>query len=197
MQNSSKIFSLTIAIVTFVLAGCAQQQQSQENMETETNTTTTSSSTNFTKAVAVVHPTEGNNVNGTVTFEQTSDGVHVTAELSGLAEGKHGFHIHQYGDCTANDGTSAGGHYNPADNEHGAPTDDNRHMGDMGNITADGEGNATIDYTDPVIKLNGSSSIIGRGIVLHGGEDDLTSQPSGAAGPRVGCGVIGIANTSQ
>ncbi|MFH5830793.1 superoxide dismutase family protein [Halalkalibaculum sp. DA3122] len=193
MKHISKIFSIPLIIVAFVIAGCAQPQQ-QESAEEET---TTAPSTNFTKAVAVVHPTEGNEVSGTVTFEQTAEGVQVTAELSGLEEGRHGFHIHQYGDCTASDGTSAGGHYNPAGNDHGAPTQDDRHMGDMGNIVADSEGNATIDYTDSVIELNGPDSIIGRGIVVHGGEDDLESQPSGAAGPRIGCGVIGIANTSQ
>ncbi|MDR8392206.1 superoxide dismutase family protein [Aliifodinibius sp. S!AR15-10] len=189
MQKSSKLF-LTILIASFIVAGCTQQQQQQAEEEP-------TPSTNFTNAVAVVHPTEGNSVSGTVHLEQTAEGVQVTAELTGLSEGRHGFHIHQYGDCTASDGTSAGGHYNPAGNDHGAPTQDNRHVGDMGNIVADSEGNATINYTDPVIELNGPSSIIGRGIVVHGGEDDLESQPSGAAGPRVGCGVIGVANTSQ
>lgn len=185
------LISAGVIVIALTLAGCAQQQSQQDTASSNESTT------NYTEAVAVVHPTEGNSVTGTVHFEQTSEGVHVTADLTGLAEGPHGFHIHQYGDCTAVDGTSAGGHYNPAGNDHGGPTQDNRHMGDMGNITADAEGNATIDYTDPVIKLNGPDSIIGRGIVLHGGRDDMSSQPSGAAGPRVGCGVIGIANTSQ
>ncbi|MDX1636706.1 MAG: superoxide dismutase family protein [Balneolaceae bacterium] len=187
----SKILSFAIAIAIFIAAGCTQQQQQQTQQQQA------EPETNFTRAVAVVHPTEGNSVTGTVTFEQASNGVQVTANLSGLEKGRHGFHIHQYGDCTASDGTSAGGHYNPTGNDHGAPTQDNRHMGDMGNIVADGEGNATIDYVDPMIELNGPNSIIGRGIVVHGGEDDLESQPSGAAGPRVGCGVIGIANSSQ
>ncbi len=70
-----------------------------------------------------------------------------------------------------------------------------KHVGDMGNIQADADGNATIDYVDSTINLNGPDSVIGRGVVLHGGEDDLESQPSGAAGPRMACGVIGIANT--
>lgn len=190
MRNLKKLFSVGIFTIAFILAGCARQQQ--QNMEQDQEP-----ATDFTKAVAVVHPTEGNEVSGTVTFEKVTEGMQVTAELSGLAEGPHGFHIHQFGDCTAGDGTSAGGHYNPTDNDHGAPTQDNRHMGDMGNITADSEGSATIDYTDPMIKLNGPNSIIGRGIIVHGGQDDLSSQPSGAAGPRIGCGVIGVANTSQ
>lgn len=143
-------------------------------------------------AVAVVNPTQDSNVEGWVTFTKEGDGVRVNGEFSGLSEGKHGFHIHQYGDCRAADATSAGGHFNPAGNDHGARTDSVRHMGDMGNITAGSNGNATVDYLDSVIKMK---HIIGRGLVIHGGEDDLTSQPSGAAGPRMACGVIGIANT--
>lgn len=188
MSKLLKLFALAFTSVSLFLAGCAQQQQ-QETTEQETE-----ASPQFTEAVAVIHPTEGNSVSGTVRLQRTDDGTQVTADLSGLDKGRHGFHIHEYGDCSASDGTSAGGHYNPEDNQHGAPTQDVRHVGDMGNIVADGEGSATIDYVDPVIQLNGPNSVIGRAIVLHGGEDDLESQPSGAAGPRVGCGVIGIAN---
>jgi len=191
MHTFQKLFSFGIISIalTVALAGCARQQQNSSQDEEP--------ATDFTRAVAVVHPTEGNDVSGTVTFVRDTSGVMVSAELSGLETGPHGFHIHQYGDCTAGDGTSAGGHYNPTGNDHGAPTQDNRHMGDMGNITADSEGNATLEYTDSVIELNGPNSIIGRGIIVHGGQDDLSSQPSGAAGPRIGCGVIGVAGTSQ
>lgn len=193
MQDMRNLISAGAILIAVTLAGCTQPQQ-QQQQDSAVNEEPT---TNHTRAVAVVHPTEGNSVTGTVHFEQTAEGVHVTAELSGLEQGPHGFHIHQYGDCSAGDGTTAGGHYNPAGNDHGAPTQDNRHVGDLGNIAAEADGNATIDTTDPVIKLNGPNSIIGRGIVVHGGRDDLNSQPSGAAGPRVGCGVIGIANSSQ
>ncbi len=171
-------------------AGCAQQDS--QNEETDMK-----SSANLTKAVAVVHATAGNDASGTVTFTSTDNGVRVQGELQGLSQGMHGFHIHQYGDCTADDGTSAGGHYNPTGNEHGAPADDNRHMGDMGNIEVNEDGSATIDYVDSKITLNGPNSIVGHGVIVHGGQDDLKSQPSGAAGPRVGCGVIGVANTGM
>ena len=118
----------------------------------------------------------------------------VTAEISGLSEGNKGFHIHQYGDCTAANGTSAGGHFNPEGMDHAGPTDAIRHMGDMGNITANAQGNAMIDYVDKTIHIN---MILGRGVIVHNGEDDLSSQPSGAAGPRVACGVIGVASASE
>lgn len=182
-----KKLSVSLLLVFFAV-GCAQQQ-SQE-MEQE-------SATNFTKAVAVVHPTEGNDATGTVTFEDIEEGIRVQGEFEGLGSGMHGFHIHQYGDCTADDGTSAGGHYNPTNNDHGAPDQDNRHVGDMGNLEANDDGTATVNYVDSKIELNGSNSILGRGIVIHGGEDDFESQPSGAAGPRVGCGVIGVANAGK
>lgn len=185
-----KKISVSLLLVFFAV-GCAQQKSQNQEMQQEKPTT------NYNKAVAVVHPTDGNEVSGTVSFEKTDEGVRVSGELSGLSQGKHGFHIHQYGDCTASDGTSAGGHYNPTDSEHAAPTAQNRHMGDMGNIEVNEDGVASIDYVDSKIVLNGADSIIGRGVIVHGGEDDLTSQPSGAAGPRIGCGVIGIANTEM
>jgi Cu-Zn family superoxide dismutase len=117
----------------------------------------------------------------------------VVADLQGLTKGKHGFHIHEFGDCNSPDGTSAGGHFNPEGKTHGAPMDMSRHEGDMGNLEADDSGKAYLEYLDTVIKLKGPNSIIGRSIIVHKGEDDLKSQPAGNAGPRVACGVIGVA----
>jgi Cu-Zn family superoxide dismutase len=183
MLKTLKIVFAGLSIA--VLAASCSQQDMQNNSTQKKD---------INKAVAVVHPTNDSNVTGTVVFTKEGDSVRVQGNISGLKEGKHGFHIHQYGDCRADDGSSAGGHYNPAGNEHAARTDSIRHMGDMGNITADADGNASIDYVDPIIKLD---KIVGRAIVIHEGEDDLTSQPSGAAGPREGCGTIGIANPEE
>jgi Cu-Zn family superoxide dismutase len=147
----------------------------------------------ITKAIAVLHPTGGNNVSGTVSFTQMDNGVKVEADIDGLSPGKHGFHVHQYGDCSAADGTSAGGHYNPTGQPHAGPDQEKRHVGDLGNVEADGNGNARYERLDSHLKLKGPDAVIGRGVIVHGGADDLTSQPSGAAGPRVACGVIGVA----
>ena len=147
----------------------------------------------ITKAVAVLHPTRGNTAEGTVTFTQMKDGIRVEADVRGLSQGKHGFHIHTFGDCSDPDGKSAGGHYNPTGQPHAGPNQENRHMGDLGNIEADSSGMARYDRADSHLKLNGPDSIIGRGVIVHGGADDLKSQPSGDAGPRVACGVIGVA----
>ena len=77
--------------------------------------------------------------------------------------------------------------------EHGGPAADMRHVGDMGNLTVGEDGIGRVDYVDPVMTFAGENSVIGRGVVVHAGEDDLTSQPTGAAGARIACGVIGIA----
>lgn len=145
------------------------------------------------KAVAELAPTEGNEVKGTVNFTQGMEGVSVTGKITGLTPGEHGFHVHAKGDCSAPDGTSAGGHFNPSDSQHGAPTDLQHHEGDMGNITADADGVANIDENFDFLQLgDGPESILGKALIVHGGSDDLTSQPSGAAGPRVACAVIKV-----
>lgn len=146
-----------------------------------------------TQAVAVVHPLGDYTAEGTVRFAVSGEGVSVSVDVRGLKPGTHGFHVHEYGDCTASDGTSAGGHYNPHDQPHAGRADPERHVGDLGNIEADSTGAVQVQLHDPVIALEGPNSIIGRAVVIHAGADDLKSQPSGAAGDRVGCGVIGVA----
>lgn len=143
-------------------------------------------------AIAVLHPTKGSKTIGIVEFHKVENGIKITGEIKNLSPGKHGFHIHEYGDCSAEDGASAGGHFNPFDKPHGAPTDKERHVGDLGNITANEEGIAKFEMVDSVISFSGKSSIIGRSVVVHKGEDDLKTQPTGNAGPRVACGIIGI-----
>jgi Cu-Zn family superoxide dismutase len=146
-----------------------------------------------TAAVAVLQPTaKGPQVKGTVKFTKAGDGIKVEGEVTGLTPGKHGFHVHEFGDVTSQDGTSAGGHFNPAGAQHGAPDSDKRHAGDFGNIEADQSGTAKIDFTDKHITLDGPTSILGRGLVVHAKADDLKSQPSGEAGDRVAVGVIGV-----
>ncbi len=144
------------------------------------------------KAVCVIYPTAGNTATGTVTFTKVEQGVKVVADLQGLSKGKHGIHIHEYGDCSSADGSSAGGHFNPMVQSHGAPMDAMRHEGDMGNIVADEMGKSHLEYIDKDISLEGKTSIIGRSIIVHKDEDDLKTQPTGNSGARIACGVIGI-----
>lgn len=147
-----------------------------------------------TEAVAKLIPTVGERANGTIVLKQNGDMVHVTGEVWNLSPGEHGFHIHQWGDLRSTDGKSAGGHYNPDGHDHAGPDTDKHHAGDLGNITAGPDGRAMVDMKVKGLKLH---FVIGRSIVVHGGRDDLTSQPSGNAGPRVALGVIGFAEVKE
>jgi Cu-Zn family superoxide dismutase len=138
---------------------------------------------------AKIEPTQGNTARGEVRFYKVSDGVRVVAQLEGLAPGRHGFHIHEKGDCSAPDASSAGGHFNPAGTPHGAPTADKtaRHAGDLGNLEAGPDGKASYDRVDTVLDY---AQLMGLSVLVHAGEDDYTTQPSGNSGARIGCGVI-------
>ncbi len=144
------------------------------------------------QAVATLAPTEGNQARGTVTFTAVEGGVRVEAAVSGLSAGRHGFHLHETGDCSGPDGSSAGGHFNPAGSPHGAPDAPavQRHAGDLGNLDAAADGTAAYDRVDPVLTLDGPGSIVGKAVIVHAGADDLATQPTGAAGARLACGVI-------
>ena len=146
-----------------------------------------------TKAIAVLHPTQGNHVEGMVTFTKSGDTIKIVADVTGLTPGKHGFHVHQFGDCSSVDGSSAGGHFNPTKTPHAGHDVAQRHVGDLGNLEADASGKAHLELTDDLMTMNGEKSIIGRGVIVHEKEDDLKSQPVGNAGGRLACGVIGIA----
>jgi len=151
------------------------------------------------KAVAVVRG--DSKVTGTVIFEQSSESspTTITYDISGNdPNAERGFHVHQFGDNT-NGCTSAGPHFNPFSKTHGAPSDTERHVGDLGNFKTDAEGNAKGSLSDPLVKLIGEHSVLGRTIVIHAGTDDLgkggheDSKKTGNAGARPACGVIGIA----
>ena len=148
------------------------------------------------KAIAVLLPTAGNKVTGVVSFTKEEGKVRVVADVSGLAPGsRHGFHVHDFGDCSAPDATSAGGHFNPHGHAHAGPGDAQHHGGDLGNIVADAAGKAHLDLTVDGIAIGyRPASILGRGVILHAQEDDLKTQPTGNAGARIACGTIGIAN---
>ncbi|HVS70686.1 MAG TPA: superoxide dismutase family protein [Phycisphaerae bacterium] len=152
---------------------------------------------NVDHAVAVIYPTKGNSVSGTINFVKMGSGVHIHGTITGLTPNStHAIHIHEFGDQSSDDGSSAGGHYNPEGHSHGSPTSEIHHAGDLGNITADASGTATIDLMDNGISIAGMKDpIIGRAVVIHAKPDDF-SQPVGNAGGRIGVGVIGIAKSS-
>ncbi|XP_060829416.1 superoxide dismutase [Cu-Zn] [Bombus pascuorum] len=147
------------------------------------------------KAVCVLQ----GEVKGTLYFEQSdnSSPVKVTGQVTGLKQGLHGFHIHEFGDNT-NGCTSAGPHFNPLKKDHGGPDAEVRHVGDLGNVEANASGVANVNITDKVIQLQGPHNIIGRTLVVHADPDDLgkggveLSKTTGNAGARLACGVVGI-----
>ncbi len=143
--------------------------------------------------VAVMQPTKGNTTAGKIRFTPVAGGVQIVADISGLTPGaKHAFHIHEFGDISAEDGAAAGGHYNPGGHPHGGPEAEHHHAGDLGNLTADAAGNAHYELTAKGLSLCcGAQPVIGRSVIIHAKEDDLTSQPAGNAGPRIAQGVIG------
>ena len=145
------------------------------------------------RAIAVVYPTEGNNVSGLVTFHQVGKEVKVMAKISGLTPNQeHGFHIHEFGESAKN-GTSAGGHYNPEGHDHDLPPNPMRHAGSFGNLQADENGNADFELMDNTITIAGRKNpIVGRSVIIHA-KKDTGVQPTGGAGARIGMGVIGIA----
>jgi superoxide dismutase, Cu-Zn family len=140
-------------------------------------------------ASAELSPTEGSQAHGLVTFVPAEGGLRVSGEITGLTPGEHGFHLHENPDCSAPDASSAGEHWNPTLQPHGPPDAPAHHAGDLGNITANASGTATVDRVVKGLTIEGSQGVIGRAVIVHGQRDDLTSQPSGNAGPRAACGV--------
>jgi Cu-Zn family superoxide dismutase len=145
------------------------------------------------KAVAVLTSAAGDDVAGTIWFTRAGSGVQVKAKITGLAPGTHGFHVHEFGDCSAPDFTSAGSHFNPMSQPHAGPQAEARHVGDLGNITAGADGVATVDMTDKHLAFAVHHGVIGRAVIVHAKADDLKTQPTGDAGGRLACGVIGVA----
>lgn len=130
---------------------------------------------------------------GKATLTETDGGVHVMLSVEGVKPGgEHGAHVHEKGDCSAADGASAGGHFNPQGNEHALPTVAKRHLGDLGNLTIAKDGKGSLDITIPGanLKAGDPNSFAGKSIIVHAKKDD-GGQPTGNAGGRIGCGVIG------
>jgi superoxide dismutase, Cu-Zn family len=145
------------------------------------------------KAKAFINPTAGNQTSGVVTFTTEGDKIRVVADIVGLKPGSsHGFHVHDFGDCSAPDASSAGGHFNPTGHQHAGPPMA-RHAGDLGNLVADAEGKAHVELVVDNVRIGcGPAMLLGRGVIVHADQDDLKTQPTGNSGPRIACGVIGV-----
>ncbi len=144
------------------------------------------------RATAQLQPTKGNKTFGEATFEQVGAKVRVVIFVQGLKAGQeHGIHIHEVGDCSSGDGTSAKGHFNPLGKPHGPQGSPQRHAGDLPALKANKDGRAKVDIELDVITVTaGPTSIVGRGLIVHASPDDYTTQPSGNSGTPIACGVI-------
>jgi len=188
------IFASTLSLAALLSTACAQSSSHSHDHNHDHGHGHSQAEPDPTKAIAVFTATKGNDTSGWVMFEKVPGGIKVTGRIENLTPGEHGFHVHQYGDLRKDDGTGTGGHFNPMGTPHAGRDAPVRHVGDMGNVTANQNGVAEFSFVDDDLAFEGASSIIGRGLIVHAGKDDLTSQPSGAAGPRVGMAVIGWAN---
>ena len=142
-------------------------------------------------ATATLLPASGSDVRGTIRFATKDALIEVSGRITGLTPGAHGLHIHEKGNCSAPDASSAGPHFDPDKGRHAGPHDATRHAGDLGNIEADADGVA--DFRIEVAGLSlkpAANSIIGRSVIIHADPDDLATQPSGNSGKRIGCGLI-------
>jgi Cu-Zn family superoxide dismutase len=181
-MKKSALFSIMLYLITFagfiaLLSGCALKDRFEGTSNTHT---------------VVLDPSSGSNVAGTLDLTSEPTGVRITGLISGLTPGVHAVHIHEKGDCRAKDASSAGEHWHIAGEIHGKPGLKTSHIGDLGNITADSDGQARISILSDRICLDKSKkcSALGRAIIVHSDADDLQSQPAGQSGIRVACGVI-------
>lgn len=191
------IVALSILFISFAYSCKNQSKKKQKTSikETYVNPDTDNQNSKNTKTLTItLEPKSNSNVTGTITFTQKNNQVAMVAKLSGLKEGKHAIHIHEKADCSSEDGKSAGGHWNPTFEKHGKWGDkEGFHKGDIGNFNADANGNAEIKFSTDQWCLsckNPNKNILGKGIIVHEGVDDFTSQPSGDAGTRISCAGI-------
>ena len=174
------------------LAGAALAQQPAAPTAPATPTPPAASTAPQARsAVANLQALGGSGVAGTVSFTRRGNYIAVSANIRGLRPGGHGFHIHERGDCSAPDGTSAGGHFNPGNQQHGNPNQPQHHAGDLPMLNASRNGNARLSTRLTGVRLDQSDTgIIGRAVIIHADPDDYTTQPTGNSGGRIACAVI-------
>ena len=158
----------------------------EEGSETEVQTES------VRRATAYINPRSGSDLGGSAIFINDGTRVELQVSLEQAPPGEHAVHIHDTGDCSAEDASSAGGHWNPTAEDHGQWDTAPFHLGDIGNVVVDEEGKGSLSLITDRWSMGGggANDILGHAVVVHAGSDDFTSQPSGAAGARIGCGVI-------
>ena len=188
----AKSLGLLPLVAVVALSACKQETPSITAASPDAGSAT-STQVGASSATATLAPTEGKTAQGTLKFEPADGGVKVSGSLSGLKPGaEHGFHVHEKGDCSASDASSAGGHLNPDQQPHGNVAQGPHHAGDAPNVKADDSGNAEVSVTIAGLEVGtgGPKDVVGKAVVVHEGPDDYQSQPAGNSGGRIACGVI-------
>ncbi len=176
---------------TMALVGCARTQETSSETAPAPAPPAPSAAAPATSATATLTGQAGSGIHGTVSFQAMPPGVHVEARVEGAAPGSHGFHLHETGDCSAADFSSAGGHFNPTGVAHGGPQADPHHAGDLGNLEIGADGTGTVSVHSDLLAIGeGPNAVVGRAVVFHEQADDFATQPTGNAGGRLACGVI-------
>ena len=140
-----------------------------------------------------IKPINNSNISGTISFytsSQKKDSVYLEAHVFGLDPGTKAIHIHEYGDCSSNDGLSTGGHWNPTNTKHGKWDDPTGfHLGAIGNFKVDSIGHGMLKFGTDLwcLGCGEKNDILNKAVIIHNGQDDYISQPSGASGMRIGC----------
>ncbi len=189
--------SLMPALSILFLTGCAcsdlrqPEVRNQKDAEEIAEAGVLPAQPAIEKAIAYIKPLKGGShqIKGEVVFTRVSEGIKIEAHIEGLSPGEHGFHVHEFGDCQGS-GEGAGAHFNPTHSQHGGPDSSVRHVGDLGNLVADKEGRAHYERVDTFIRFEGENSIIGRSVIIHADRDDYKTQPAGASGAKIACGII-------
>jgi Cu-Zn family superoxide dismutase len=173
-----------------VLLGCRAQETAQE--AEEPSPADEPEMAQEVVAVAKLAPKSGSELSGRAEFTKTNGETQFEVTIENVEPGPHAVHIHETGDCSAEDASTAGGHWNPTGEEHGKWGEAPFHLGDIGNIEVGEDGKGSLTMSTDIWSLGDSSDhdVVGKAIVVHSGADDFESQPSGAAGERIGCGVI-------
>lgn len=156
---------------------------------------TTPAASALAQARVELKPTQNNTASGSLVLEAdgAGPGVRVHGTIQGLSPNStHGFHIHETGDCSAPDGASAGGHFNPDGKPHGDPAGEEHHVGDIFAVTADANGVGQVDARADRATLGdgAATDVLGKAVIVHAKADDYKTQPTGDAGGRIACGVI-------
>lgn len=189
---------LLILSAALVFTACASNKPkpTDEPSDTapmeETTAAETQADSATSSANASLEPKSDTTTTGTANFTQSEGKVTLELTVENAPEGTHAVHLHETGDCSAEDASSAGGHWNPTGSQHGRFGENGFHLGDIGNleVAADGTGKLTFSTDHWSIGSGEENDITGKAIIVHAGVDDFTTQPTGNAGGRIACGVV-------